>query len=96
MAVGVRPWHADWALVGMLVPDASGATVDQALAFVPMSELSIEETWFVAGMKGTGSNTLNRVHVPAHRLYSVPRASTTRTPPSAPTSPCTGPRSSRC
>ena len=25
---------------------------------MPMSELTIEDTWFVAGMKGTGSNTI--------------------------------------
>jgi alkylation response protein AidB-like acyl-CoA dehydrogenase len=50
--------------------------VDQALAFIPMSELSIKETWFVAGMKGTGSNTMiaEDVFVPSHRLHSVPRA----------------------
>jgi alkylation response protein AidB-like acyl-CoA dehydrogenase len=41
-----------------------------------MSELSIKETWFVAGMKGTGSNTIiaQDVFVPEHRLHSVPRA----------------------
>ncbi len=69
-------WHADWALVGIVVPDETGAVVDQALAFIPMSELSIEETWFVAGMKGTGSNTIvaENVFVPEHHLYSVPKA----------------------
>ena len=69
-------WHADWALVGIVVPDAEGHPVDQALAFVPMSELSIKETWFVAGMKGTGSNTMiaDDVFVPAQRLQSVGQA----------------------
>jgi alkylation response protein AidB-like acyl-CoA dehydrogenase len=69
-------WHADWALVGMMVPDADGQFIDQALAFIPMSDLSIKETWFVAGMKGTGSNTIigEDVFVPEHRIYSVVRA----------------------
>jgi alkylation response protein AidB-like acyl-CoA dehydrogenase len=69
-------WHADWALVGIVVPDETGQPVDQALAFIPMSELSIKETWFVAGMKGTGSNTIiaDKVFVPEHRLHSVPQA----------------------
>ncbi len=69
-------WHADWALVGIIVVDESGQAVDQALAFIPMSDLAIEETWFVAGMKGTGSNTIvaEEVFVPDHRMYSVPRA----------------------
>jgi alkylation response protein AidB-like acyl-CoA dehydrogenase len=69
-------WHADWALVGIVVPDEAGQPVDQALAFIPMHELSIKETWFVAGMKGTGSNTIvaDKVFVPEHRLHSVPQA----------------------
>lgn len=78
---GKWPWasgslHADWALLGTMVVDGAGEPVDQALAFVPMSELSIEDTWFVAGMKGTGSNTIvgEKVFVPEHRLHSVPRA----------------------
>lgn len=78
---GKWPWasgslHANWALVGIVVPDEAGDPVDQALAFVPMPELTVEETWFVAGMKGTGSNTIvaDDVFVPEHRLYSVPKA----------------------
>ncbi len=69
-------WHADWALVGMVVVDDAGQPIDQALAFIAMSELLIQETWFVAGMKGTGSNTIvaENVFVPDHRLFSVPRA----------------------
>ncbi|MBN9622853.1 MAG: oxidoreductase [Actinobacteria bacterium] len=69
-------WHANWAIVGIVVPDASGEPVDQAVAFVPAAELTIAETWFVAGMRGTGSNTLvaEEVFVPAHRLLSVPQA----------------------
>jgi hypothetical protein len=78
---GQWPWasgsrHADWALVGILLPDEAGTIVDQWLAFTPMSELTIKETWFVAGMKGTGSNTMiaENVFVPEHRVHSVPRA----------------------
>ena len=78
---GKWPWasgslHADWALLGTLVVNEAGETIDQALAFVPMSELTIEDTWFVAGMKGTGSNTIvgDKVFVPDHRLLPVPRA----------------------
>ncbi len=78
---GKWPWasgslHADWALVGLVVPDESGREVDQALAFLPKSDYTIEDTWFVAGMKGTGSNTIvaENVFVPEHRLASTPRA----------------------
>ena len=78
---GRWPWasgslHCDWVLVGIMVPDETGKFVDQALAFVPVSDVAIEETWFVAGMKGTGSNTVvaTEVFVPEHRTYSVPDA----------------------
>lgn len=68
--------HADWALIGILVPDEHGEVVDQALAVAPMSDLTIEDTWYVAGMKGTGSNTLvaDKIFVPEHRTLSVPKA----------------------
>ena len=68
--------HAQWAVVGFPVPDERGEIVDQGLALVPMSDLSIEDTWFVAGMRGTGSNTLiaRGVVVPEHRVISIPSA----------------------
>ena len=67
--------HSQWAFVGMPVVDKAGATVDQGMAIIPMSELTIEDTWFVAGMKGSGSNTLvaENVFVPQHRIISVPQ-----------------------
>jgi 3-hydroxy-9,10-secoandrosta-1,3,5(10)-triene-9,17-dione monooxygenase len=68
--------HAQWAVVGFPVPDEHGEIVDQGLALVPMSDLSIEDTWYVAGMRGTGSNTLvaRDIVVPEHRVISVPGA----------------------
>jgi alkylation response protein AidB-like acyl-CoA dehydrogenase len=69
-------WHADWAGVGIPISDANGAVVDQGLALIPRSDLAIEDTWFVAGMRSTGSNCLvaQDVFVPAHRVMSVPPA----------------------
>jgi alkylation response protein AidB-like acyl-CoA dehydrogenase len=65
--------HAKWALLGLPIMGADGQLADQGLILVPMSELRIENTWFVAGMKGTGSNTVvaDGVFVPAHRFVSV-------------------------
>jgi len=78
---GKWPWasgslHVDWVLVGLMVPDESGEMVDQAIAAAPASEVSIEETWFVAGMKGTGSNTIvaDGIFVPEHHIYSTTKA----------------------
>ncbi|MQA13106.1 MAG: oxidoreductase [Pseudonocardiaceae bacterium] len=68
--------HSQWAVLGMPVTGTDGEQVDQGLALVPMSDLSIEDTWHVAGMRGTGSNTLvaSEVFVPDHRILSVPSA----------------------
>ncbi|WP_329236806.1 acyl-CoA dehydrogenase family protein [Streptomyces sp. NBC_01460] len=67
--------HSQWATVGIPVVDASGQQTDQGAALIPMSDLTIEDTWYVAGMRGTGSNTLvaDEVFVPEHRILSVTR-----------------------
>jgi 3-hydroxy-9,10-secoandrosta-1,3,5(10)-triene-9,17-dione monooxygenase len=65
--------HSQWALVGLPLTDADGALVDQGMVLIPMSDITIEDTWFVAGMRGTASNTLvaDEVFVPTHRYVSV-------------------------
>ena len=69
-------WHADWAVLGMPVVNAANEPIDQGLAMIPMSDLVREDTWFVAGMKSSGSICLKAsdVFVPEHRVLSVPRA----------------------
>ncbi len=64
--------HASWAYVGVLQLGPEGP-IDMGVVLMPMSELSIEDTWFVAGMKGTGSNTVvaEDVFVPEHRYMSM-------------------------
>ncbi|WCT05747.1 acyl-CoA dehydrogenase family protein [Rhodococcus qingshengii] len=67
-------WHSDWANLGIPIVDEHGEVVDQGSALIPKSELQLEETWFVAGMRASGSNCLvaNDVFVPEHRIFSVP------------------------
>ncbi|WP_405756982.1 acyl-CoA dehydrogenase family protein [Streptomyces sp. NBC_01420] len=67
--------HAQWASLGIPVVDAAGQQTDQGAALIPMDELTVEDTWYVAGMRGTGSNTLvaDEVFVPEHRILSVTR-----------------------
>lgn len=69
-------WHADWAELGMLITDERGEVVDQGLALIPRGDLDFEDTWFVAGMKSSGSNCLiaENVFVPEHRVLSMPAA----------------------
>ncbi|MDQ0808532.1 3-hydroxy-9,10-secoandrosta-1,3,5(10)-triene-9,17-dione monooxygenase [Streptomyces sp. B3I7] len=68
--------HADWAILGVRRPDAEGTADGVGIVLVPMPELTVEDTWFVTGMRGTASNTLvgEDVFVPAHRFHSVPDA----------------------
>ncbi|MEV0074096.1 MULTISPECIES: acyl-CoA dehydrogenase family protein [unclassified Amycolatopsis] len=67
--------HSQWALVGTPAVEGEGKSYDQGMVLIPMSELTIEDTWFVVGMRGTGSNTLvaDEVFVPEHRFISVPK-----------------------
>jgi alkylation response protein AidB-like acyl-CoA dehydrogenase len=68
--------HAQWAACGIHMNDDKGETMNFGLSLMPMSELTIEDTWFVAGMKGTGSNTIvaKDVFVPEHRFLPYPAA----------------------
>jgi len=44
--------HAQWTACGIHMNNDRGETVNFGLSLMPMSELTIEDTWFVAGMKG--------------------------------------------
>ncbi|OEJ93680.1 acyl-CoA dehydrogenase family protein [Streptomyces thermolilacinus] len=76
-------WHADWALIGFPVPDSTGQIVDQGMALLPAVDYTVEDTWHVAGMRGTGSNCVvaQDVFVPEHRVLSVPKAMAGEYPP---------------
>jgi alkylation response protein AidB-like acyl-CoA dehydrogenase len=69
-------WHATWAVLGLPLTDDSGEVVNQGLALIPRGDLGLEDTWFVAGMKASGSNCLvaDDVFVPEHRVLLVPPA----------------------
>jgi 3-hydroxy-9,10-secoandrosta-1,3,5(10)-triene-9,17-dione monooxygenase len=68
--------HAQWGLGGIQIVDGAGAVQDHGLVLMPMADLTIEDTWHVAGMRGTGSNTLvaDNVFVPEHRFLSLLKA----------------------
>jgi Acyl-CoA dehydrogenases len=76
-------WHAEWALIGFPVPDSTGRIVDQGMALLPATDYTVEESWFVAGMRATGSNCVvaTDVFVPEHRVLSVPKAMAGEYPP---------------
>lgn len=57
--------HAAWTMVPALSPDEL-----PVLAVMPMSDVELDYTWHVAGMKGTGSDTVvaNDVLVPSNMI----------------------------
>jgi alkylation response protein AidB-like acyl-CoA dehydrogenase len=78
---GKWPWasgclHAQWAACGIHMKDGAGQMVNLGLSLMPMADLAIEDTWHMAGMRGTGSNTIvgQDVFVPEHRFLPYPPA----------------------
>jgi alkylation response protein AidB-like acyl-CoA dehydrogenase len=78
---GRWPWasgclHARWAACGIHMKDGRGGMANLGLSLMPMAEVEIEDTWFMAGMRGTGSNTVvaRDVFVPEHRFLPYPQA----------------------
>ncbi|MEV7283835.1 acyl-CoA dehydrogenase family protein [Streptomyces sp. NPDC093252] len=69
--------HSRWAVLGLPLGEAAdGQPAEQGVALIPMADLTVEDTWYVAGLRGTGSNTLVAadVFVPAYRVMSLTRA----------------------
>lgn len=65
--------HADWALISLPIVDENDQVIDQGIAMMPISSFAIKDTWYVAGMRGTGSNTLvaDDIFVPEYRVTSL-------------------------
>jgi 3-hydroxy-9,10-secoandrosta-1,3,5(10)-triene-9,17-dione monooxygenase len=73
---GQWPWmsgvrHASWLVLGTMVHDQHGATT-RGLALVPSDAVQVADTWHMAGMRGTGSNTAmaENLHVPDSRIIT--------------------------
>ena len=60
--------HASWVLLNVVVE--AGDSPERGLALVPMHDLSIEDTWHMVGMRGTGSDTIaaDSVFVPREQV----------------------------
>ncbi|MGY0499280.1 acyl-CoA dehydrogenase family protein [Nocardia sp. FBN12] len=65
--------HASWANVGIPITDEAGDVLAPGMALIPLSDLTIDDTWYVAGMSGSGSDTLvaDDVFVPDAHVLSV-------------------------
>lgn len=81
--------HAQWAIVGGLVPPDEARPVPQMRLFlIPMSDIRIDRVWDSFGLRATGSNDLliDEAFVPAYRTY-VPDAGILPLPASSGLSP---------
>jgi alkylation response protein AidB-like acyl-CoA dehydrogenase len=69
-------WHAQWAVLGLPIVNEASEPIDQGIAMIPMTDLERVDTWFVAGMKSSGSICLRAkdVFIPDYRVLSVPQA----------------------
>jgi 3-hydroxy-9,10-secoandrosta-1,3,5(10)-triene-9,17-dione monooxygenase len=67
---GVR--YAQWVLIGGLVFRPGEDHPDMRLMLVPTADVSILDTWYCAGLRGTGSHTVqaDNLFVPEHRSVS--------------------------
>lgn len=65
--------HSNWFLGGTLVVDEKGKMLDSGFFLTPMSTVAIKDTWHVAGMCGTGSNTVvaSEVFIPKHLFITL-------------------------
>lgn len=66
--------NAGWLLLGAQVFDEDGNKIDEGDLAVPIGDVTQIDDWHVAGLQGTGSNSVKceDVHVPAHRYVSLP------------------------
>jgi 3-hydroxy-9,10-secoandrosta-1,3,5(10)-triene-9,17-dione monooxygenase len=76
--------HSQWIMIGGVVHGAGGSH-DMRLFLVPTADLTPSDTWFCAGLRASGSNTVHadKVFVPAHRSLSFAAMRDARSPGSA-------------
>jgi 3-hydroxy-9,10-secoandrosta-1,3,5(10)-triene-9,17-dione monooxygenase len=63
-------FNSAWGMFALASKSAEGRFIPAGQFYAPMADTSIQDTWFVAGLKGTGSNTVvfKDAFVPQHRL----------------------------
>jgi indole-3-acetate monooxygenase len=56
--------HSAWVGLGALFHEADGVDSVHRIVFVPVADLTIEDTWDVVGLRGTGSHHVAATEVP--------------------------------
>lgn len=66
--------QAEWYQGGCMIDDSDGPVVPGInMAYIPMSEVEIVDSWYVTGMQGTGSDTVvaKDVFIPEHMMVTM-------------------------
>lgn len=65
--------HAKWGQFGVNIRKADGTVEPGGNVYIPMDQITIEDTWFMVGMRGTGSETCvaKDVFVPRERFFHI-------------------------
>jgi len=73
-ASGIR--HTTWSQWGIKIVQADGTVVPGNFCYIPTCELTIEDSWFVNGLQGTGSDTgvAKDIFVPENRVVHAERS----------------------
>ncbi len=75
---GSWPWvsgidHSEWSLLSGMMPSPDGPAYEPYMFLIPRQDYEIEDTWFVAGLKASGSKTavVQNAFVPKHRVVRL-------------------------
>ncbi len=65
--------HASWAQLGVAIKHKDGTLEHGGFAYLRQEQYTIDNTWHMMGMKGTGSNTIvaENVFIPKEQFYHV-------------------------
>jgi resorcinol 4-hydroxylase (FADH2) len=74
--------NSEWAICAALLPANPQEAPKPAFLLVPATDYTIEDTWQVIGLAGTGSKTLllDNVFVPEHRVLTFRQSTSGETP----------------
>jgi 3-hydroxy-9,10-secoandrosta-1,3,5(10)-triene-9,17-dione monooxygenase len=63
-------YNSEWGMFALGTKNAEGRFIPAGQFYAPLADATIQDTWHVAGLKGTGSNTVvfKDAFVPLHRV----------------------------
>lgn len=66
--------HADWSMFTATSTESTGGPPEMLAGIVPVDEVTVHDTWFVSGLKGTGSSdySLDEKFIPEDMAWPMP------------------------